>query len=164
MFYKEAEIKSKTVEPLKYRKSGENNNIRFYTEEFLIQFTNSTYCDIQLMMLYEDRFCFNRNSSTPLEHTFGRSRVRSKDINTLSRFVKSIGKTKFKSVANTKYEPGTAQVKSYTNKSKPCKQDQRKIQLFIKIYIAQKILTKNNDDSRFINNNFTSLLFNAQKI
>lgn len=90
VFYKEAEIKSKPIKPLKYRKSGENNNVRFYTEEFLIQFTNSTYCDIQLMMLYEHYFCFNRNSSTPLEHTFGRGRVRSKDINTLSRFVKSI--------------------------------------------------------------------------
>ena len=35
-------------------------------------------------------FEFNRNSTTPLEHKFGQTRVRSKDINTLSKFVKTV--------------------------------------------------------------------------
>ena len=38
VLYKEAEIKSKPVKLLKYRKSGEINNLGFYTEEILIQF------------------------------------------------------------------------------------------------------------------------------
>lgn len=42
------------------------------------------------MLLYRQNFCFDRNSSTPLEHTFGLGRIRCKDINTITRFAKSI--------------------------------------------------------------------------
>ena len=64
-------------------------DVTFYTKELLIEFTNTLHAHIQLMSTEED-YCFNRNSTTPLEHKFGFVRARSRDVNTLSKFLKII--------------------------------------------------------------------------
>lgn len=77
---------------LKQRKNGESLDVTFYTKEILIEFTNNLHSNIQLMHS-ESNFLFSRNSSDPLEHKFGMSRVRCKNIRTLTRFIQIIAES-----------------------------------------------------------------------
>ena len=74
---------------LRQRKHNENMDVTFYTKELLIEFTNTLHAHIQLMNNIE-HYNFRRNSSTPLEHKFAYGRAKSRDINTLTRFVNVI--------------------------------------------------------------------------
>ena len=74
---------------LRQKKYADSLDVTFYTKELLIEFTNTLHAHIQLMSTEED-YCFNRNSTTPLEHKFGFVRARSRDVNTLSKFLKII--------------------------------------------------------------------------
>lgn len=75
---------------LKQRKNGEDLDVQFYTNTQLIQFINTTHCHLQFMAYYGTSYCFDRNSSMPLEHKFGATRISCKDINTLTKFIKTL--------------------------------------------------------------------------
>lgn len=84
------EIDSQKGKILKQRKSADDLDVRFFTNEQLIQFLNTIHCHIQFMEKYGCYYCFDRNSSMPLEHKFGVTRIGCKDINTLSQFIKTL--------------------------------------------------------------------------
>ena len=75
---------------LKQRKRGDDKDVVFYTEELLIEFTNTLYAHLQLLSI--DGYSFTRNSTTPLEHKFGYARVRSNNVDTLARFISVISR------------------------------------------------------------------------
>ena len=54
-----------------------------------MEFTNILHCNIQLMSTVIN-FCFDRNSTTPLEHKFGQARVRAHDKHTLTKFLRTL--------------------------------------------------------------------------
>ena len=87
-FYKE-NLENADEVTLKQRKYGSDRNVSFYTNELLIEFTNTLYSHIQLMSTI-DNFCFDRNSTTPLEHKFGLARRRSHDVHTLQKFLRTV--------------------------------------------------------------------------
>ena len=87
IFYQE-EL-ANTEKPLKQRKTKENLDVAFYTKELLIEFTNTIVCHLQLMTIMSN-YSFDRNSTTPLEHKFGNSRLRARDVHTLKRFIRNI--------------------------------------------------------------------------
>lgn len=92
---------------LEQRKRADDLDIRFYTNEQLIQFMNTVHCHIQFMDKYGPYFCFDRNSSMPLEHKFGLTRIGCKDINTLSQFVKTLADVE-------KYAPAFRNINEHT--------------------------------------------------
>ena len=94
VLYKYSEENSVSFQNLKKQKSKYNLDVTFYSEELLIEFTNTVHCNLFLMKIL-DSFEFNRNSTTPLEHKFGQARVRSKDINTLYKFVKTVANIEY---------------------------------------------------------------------
>lgn len=55
----------------------------------MIEFSNTIYAHLQIMN-NTNNYHFSSNSTGPLEHKFGYARVKSNDINTLSRFIKVI--------------------------------------------------------------------------
>ena len=74
---------------LRQRKYGDDRSVMFYTNELLIEFSNTLYSHIQLMSTI-DEFCFDRNSTTPLEHKFGLTRRRAHDVHTLQKFLRTV--------------------------------------------------------------------------
>ena len=88
VFYKELFDKTESIS-LRQRKHKENLDVMFYTSDLLIEFTNTLHCQLQLMETVPN-FCFDRNSTTPLEHKFGNARIRAHDIHTLNKFIKNI--------------------------------------------------------------------------
>ena len=87
--YKILQDKCKDKKQLNQKKKATNAHVRFYTDSLLKEFSNMTYCNIQLLKKQKE-FSFDRNSSSPLEHMFGITRGRIKDAQTCSKFVKSI--------------------------------------------------------------------------
>ena len=83
------QIWDKSEDKMRQRKRGENRDVTFYTKEMLIEFTNTLHAHIQLMHNVEN-YTFSRNSSTPLEHKFAFGRAKSRDVNTLTRFIQVI--------------------------------------------------------------------------
>ncbi len=83
------QIWEKTNCDLKQRKYGDEKDVIFYTYELLIEFTNTIYSHMQLMNII-DNYNFPSNGTGPLEHKFGLARIKSHDINTLSRFIQVI--------------------------------------------------------------------------
>lgn len=71
---------------LKQRKRDEDLDVQFYTNEKLIQFINTTHCHLQFMAYYGTSYCFDRNSTMPLEHKFGHTKISCKDIRPLTKF------------------------------------------------------------------------------
>ena len=55
----------------------------------LIEFSNSLFSILTIIEKYEN-VDVDRTSTDPLEHSFGRSRVRSKDLHTLTKFVQVV--------------------------------------------------------------------------
>lgn len=74
---------------LPQRKYGDSKDVVFYTNELLIEFCNTLHAHIQLLNNIPG-YCFSRNSTSPLEHKFGYARCKSRDIHTLSKFIKII--------------------------------------------------------------------------
>ena len=90
VFYKDAlDNADEENEQLRQRKYRENNHVTFYTNELLMEFTNTLLSHIQLMNVV-DNYNFDRNSTTPLEHKFGIGRLRSRDAFTLQKFLRVI--------------------------------------------------------------------------
>lgn len=86
---KVSEKNTNITKKLNQKKSKVNLNVRFYTDNMLIEICNSLHCHMSLMGFIEN-YCFDRNTSMPLEHKFGLARVRSHDINTLRMFIKTV--------------------------------------------------------------------------
>ena len=84
------EIKAHNGMILKQTKRSDDVDVRFYTNDQIVQFLNTVHCHIQFMEKYGSSYTFDRNSSMPLEHKFGVTRIGCKDINTLSRFIKTL--------------------------------------------------------------------------
>lgn len=55
----------------------------------LIEFSNSLFSILTIIEKYEN-VDVDRTSTDPLEHSFGRSRVRSKDLYTLTKFIQVV--------------------------------------------------------------------------
>ena len=75
---------------LNERKYKEIIDVLPYTTDILIEFINSIYSDISLIKKHKN-VDLDRNSTGPLEHTFGRSRVKCNNIHTLNKFIDSVG-------------------------------------------------------------------------
>ena len=84
-----ATIRDNSEINLKQKKRKDETDVCFYTNQLLIEFTNTIHSHMQLLNNLPD-YCFDRNSSMPLEHLFGRARVRAKDIHTLKKFIDSV--------------------------------------------------------------------------
>ena len=87
VFYREAWTNSEGT--LKQRAYQKDHNVTFYTEDLLIEFTNTIHCHLRLMESLSS-FSFDRNSSMPLEHKFGIARMRARNVHTLRRFLRTI--------------------------------------------------------------------------
>ena len=88
VFYKDQMDNEENI-AIRQQKYGDNNHVSFYTNEMLIEFTNTLHAHIQLMCNVDD-FSFDRNSTTPLEHKFGHARRRAHDVHTLQKFLRTI--------------------------------------------------------------------------
>ena len=86
VLYKECQDKSETT--LRKKKYKCDLDLTFYTDSLLMEFTNTIFCNLQLMSI--ENFSFDRNSTTPLEHKFGNVRVRANDIHTIQNFLRII--------------------------------------------------------------------------
>ena len=84
-----AKIKELIPNNIKQKKRKDLIDVCFYTNELLIEFTNTIHCHLQLLETLSE-YSFDRNSSMPLEHLFGRARVKAKNIHTLKKFIKNI--------------------------------------------------------------------------
>ena len=84
-----AKLEEGSFHKLKQKKRGDSLDVTFYTKQLLVEFTNTIHCHLQLMNSFGE-YSFDRNSSMPLEHLFGRARVKAKDIHTLKKFIKNI--------------------------------------------------------------------------
>ena len=72
------------------RKYKENKDVLAYSNNLLIELTNSLFTKIDLINKYEN-IKLSRDSTTPLEHTFGSARIRANDIHTLKKFLSVVG-------------------------------------------------------------------------
>lgn len=89
VYYKKLYDQRDHVE-LPQRKYKENIDVTAYSNNLLIEYCNSIFTKINLMNKYEN-ITINRDSTAPLEHTFGRARVRAKDIHTMNKFINVVG-------------------------------------------------------------------------
>ena len=87
VFYKE--IQDSEEQKLRQRKYLDDLHVSFYTNDLLIEMTNTLHSHIQLLHTLRN-FSFDRNSTTPLEHKFGNARLRAHDVNTIKRFLRNI--------------------------------------------------------------------------
>jgi len=71
---------------LKQRVYAEDRNVMYFTNDLLMEFSNTLHCHLQLMMNM-DNYSFDRKSTQPLEHKFGFARHRARDIHTFKRFL-----------------------------------------------------------------------------
>ena len=76
-------------EILNERKYKESIDVLPYSSDVLIEFSNSLFSILTIIEKYEN-VDVDRTSTDPLEHSFGRSRVRSKDLHTLTKFVQVV--------------------------------------------------------------------------
>lgn len=75
---------------LNYKKYKEKIDVYAYSNELLIEFTNFIFSNIDLINKYEN-VNLDRNSTRSLEYTFGRARVKVRDVHTLQKFINAIG-------------------------------------------------------------------------
>ena len=76
-------------EILNERKYKESIDVLPYSSDVLIEFSNSLFSILTIIEKYEN-VDVDRTSTDPLEHSFGRSRVRSKDLHTLTKFIQVV--------------------------------------------------------------------------
>ena len=84
-----AKAKKGSYNDIKQRKRGDSLDVCFYTDEILVEFTNTIHCNLQLVHSLQE-YSFDRNSTMPLEHLFGRARIKARNIHTLRKFIKNI--------------------------------------------------------------------------
>ena len=75
--------------PLRERKYMEEKNVIGYSLDLITEFSNNLFSNLNLMEKV-DNLNLDMNSTAPLEHTFGRARVKAKDIHTIQKFIKVI--------------------------------------------------------------------------
>lgn len=71
-----------------------------YTNDLLMEFCNNLFSNITIVDKF-DNVDVDRNSTSPLEHTFGRGRVKSKNVHTITKFIMSINDMNFESLKKT---------------------------------------------------------------
>lgn len=76
-------------ELLKERSYKDSKDVLPYNNDILIEFCNCLFSIITIIIKY-DNVDVDRTTTVPLEHCFGRSRVRCKDIHTMLKFLKVI--------------------------------------------------------------------------
>lgn len=57
-FYQQCELKKGNTYILKLKKYGDENDVRFYSEEQAIELIITFHCQIQMMLLFEESFFF----------------------------------------------------------------------------------------------------------
>lgn len=87
-------------ELLRERKYQDEKDVVPYTTQLLIEFTNCIYSNISLTTKY-DNVDVDRVSTGPLEHTFGRSRVKCKNVHTINKFIQSVGEINMQALNST---------------------------------------------------------------
>lgn len=75
---------------LRERKFKDEKDVLPYSTSLLTEFTNCLYSKITLSKKYEN-IDLDRDSTGPLEHTFGCSRVKCNNIHTIEKFIKAVG-------------------------------------------------------------------------
>ena len=74
---------------LRQRKYKEEKDVVAYSTDLIIEFSNNLFSNINLMEKIEN-MNLDMNSTTPLEHTFGRARIKVHDIHTIQKFIRVI--------------------------------------------------------------------------
>lgn len=64
--------------------------VTYLTDSFLIEQLNELYSIITLMLNYNDKILLNRCSTAPLEHLFGRCRLKCKNVDTIEKFLRTL--------------------------------------------------------------------------
>jgi hypothetical protein len=77
--------------PLLYLQTTEGGRAPLYTTEQIMHALNLLYFLLVILRTSQAPVCLNRIWSNPLEHLFGRGRVRSRYVNTIQRFVTVLG-------------------------------------------------------------------------
>ena len=88
-YYKLKLIQHSNEKVLPERKYKDKRDVVGYSNDLLVEFSNNLFSNINLIEKI-DNMDTDRNSTTPLEHTFGRARVKAKDIHTIQKFIKVI--------------------------------------------------------------------------
>ena len=82
------------------RKYDSKIDVLPYTNELLVEFSNTIFSTINIIDEYENVY-LNRNSTTPLEHTFGRARIKAHDIHTIKKFLKVVSEMNQQKIKKT---------------------------------------------------------------
>ena len=88
-YYKLKLIQHSNENVLPERVYEDKRDVVGYSNDLLVEFSNNLFSNINLIEKI-DNMDTDRNSTTPLEHTFGRARVKAKDIHTIQKFIKVI--------------------------------------------------------------------------
>ena len=88
---------------LKERNYQGVNEVLPYTNDLLVEYANNLYSNITISEKF-DNVDIDRNGTGPLEHTFGRARVKSKDVHTINKFISTIGDMNYQSLKSVCYE------------------------------------------------------------
>lgn len=75
---------------LRQRKYKDEKDVVAYSDDLIIEFSNNLFSNTNLMEKI-DNINFDMNSTAPLEHTFGRARVKVHDIHTIQKFIRVVG-------------------------------------------------------------------------
>ena len=90
-YYKLKLIQHSNENVLPERVYKDKRDVVGYSNDLLVEFSNNLFSNINLNEKI-DNMDTDRNSTTPLEYTFGRARVKAKDIYTIQKFIKVIGR------------------------------------------------------------------------
>ena len=71
-------------------KKSKRNFVTYLTDNFLIEQLNELYSIITLMLNYHGDILLNRCSTSPLEHLFGRCRLKCKNVDTIEKFLRTL--------------------------------------------------------------------------
>lgn len=75
---------------LRQRKYKDEKDVVAYSDDLIIEFSNNLFSNTNLMEKI-DNINFDMNSTAPLEHTFGRARVKAHYIHTIQKFIRVVG-------------------------------------------------------------------------
>ena len=89
VIYLKKNLNECTEEKYPEKKYKEKCDVIAFTNDMLMEFSNILFSNLNLMEKFKNIY-LRRNSTSPLENTFGRARVRSKNIHTLKKFLSII--------------------------------------------------------------------------
>lgn len=84
-------IKVNYLQPIDTSEKRTNKKFLTYlTDNFLIEQLNELYSVISIMLNYDGKILLDRCSTSPLEHLFGRCRLKCKNIDTIEKFLRTL--------------------------------------------------------------------------